>query len=431
MKKIFSPVWMMMCLALVVAGFLGGCDALSGKTKIKISSWGDLNENSILVSEIADFEKLHPDIDVELERTPFNEYVTKLLTQISGGVAPDVIFCEVSLFGDFYYRHALEPLNTYMAADNFSLSDYYPQVIDRFTMDKQLYVVPRDTSPIGVIFYNKDAFDEAQVPYPTDSWNWNDFVAAAQKVTKRDADGNVKRWGFVDDWAMSDNWVYGAGGSFVDDAKHPTKWTFATDPNTLKGIQFRADLMNKYKVMMPPTGNVAMGGLGNSDIFKNGMSAMFLSGYWKVPNFREITKFKWDIVMQPQSPDGHRGFPTGGSGYGILSSSKHKQAAWELIKYLSGVEGAKKMAATGLAVPVLMSVARSPIFLDNQPPDNKKMILDAIQYSVYNPLCVNWTEVHDGMMGPELDRVWNGTDTPEEAMEKIKPLLDKNPPAFQ
>jgi len=49
MKKIFSPVWMRMCLVLVVAGFLGGCDALSGKTKIKISSWGDLNENSIRI----------------------------------------------------------------------------------------------------------------------------------------------------------------------------------------------------------------------------------------------------------------------------------------------------------------------------------------------------------------------------------------------
>jgi ABC-type glycerol-3-phosphate transport system substrate-binding protein len=431
MKKIFSLLAVRICIVLLTMGFLSGCGVFSGKTKIKISSWGDLNENAILVSEISDFEKIHPDIEVELQRVPANEYVTKLLTQIGGGVAPDVIFVEANNFGDFYFRHALESLNPYIAADHINLSDYYPQVIDRFSMDNQVYVMPRDTSPICVIYYNKNIFDECHVPYPTDDWTWDDFLATAQKVTKQDADGNVTRWGFVDDWPMAENWIYGAGGSYVDNAKHPTKWILATDPNALKGLQFRADLMLKYKVMMPPTANAAMGGMGNSDRFANGAAAMFMSGYWKVPNFRDIKSFKWDIVMQPKSPDGHRGFPTGGSGYGILSSSKHKQACWELIKYVSGVEGAKKMAATGLSVPVMMSVANSPIFLDDQPPQNKKMILDAVQYSVYNPLCVNWSEVRDGIVGPEFDRIWNGTETPEEAMEKIKPMLEKNPPIYQ
>jgi ABC-type glycerol-3-phosphate transport system substrate-binding protein len=428
MKKISVLLAFCACLFILSAWGISGCGSQSNGTKIKISSWGDLQENQILVDLIADFQKAHPDIQVELERIPFGEYVTKLLTQIAGGLAPDVIFVEVNNFVDLFLRGALEPLNPYIQADHVDLSAYYPQVLDRFTVDTQTYVVPRDTAPIAVIYYNKKAFDEAGVAYPTDDWTWEDFVAAGKKVMKTDANGKVTRWGFVDDWPLWDEWVYDAGGSFTDNVKHPTKWTFAIDPDSLKGIQFRTDLMDKYKIMLPPSGLSAMGGMGTSDMFINGSVAMFLSGIWKTPTFRNIKDFKWDVVMFPKGPHGYRAFSTGGSGYGILNSSKHKKEAWELVKFISGEEGAKKLAATGLAQPAIMSVSNSPLFLDGQDPKNKKMLLEAMKYVKYNPMCKNWFEVHDSVIGPELDKVWNGTETPAEAMDKLKPVLEKNVP---
>jgi hypothetical protein len=46
----------------------------------------------------------------------------------------------------------------------------------------------------------------------------------------------------------------------------------------------------------------------------------------------------------------------------------------------------------------------------------------------YPPMCKNWDEVTHSIIGPELDKVWNGTETAEEAMEKLKPMLEKNEP---
>jgi multiple sugar transport system substrate-binding protein len=427
MKNLRLVCVSLVCLILFSSVILTGCGS-SSSGKLKISSWGDLQENQILVDLIADFEKIHPDIQVELQRIPFNEYVTKLLTQIAGNVGPDVIFLEVDKFADFYLRNSLEPLNPFIQNDKLDMSVYYPQVVDRFTVDNQTYVIPRDTAPICVIYYNKKAFDEAGVPYPTDDWTYEQFVAIAKKVMKTDASGKVTRWGFVDDWVMPQPWVYDFGGSYADNVKHPTKWTFASDPNTLAGIKFRTDLIYKYKIMLPPSGLAAMGGMGTSDMFINGSTAMFLSGLWKTPSFRQIKDFGWDIVMLPKGPNGNRAFMTGGSGYGILKNSTHKKEAWELVKYISGEEGAKKLAATGLAQPALMSAANSPLFLDNQDPHNKKMLLEAVKYVRYNPLCKNWNETSDSIIGPELDRVWNGSETPEDAMQKLKPQLDKNPP---
>jgi ABC-type glycerol-3-phosphate transport system substrate-binding protein len=420
----------------VLAGFIGlvllssftlsGCSGLGG-TKIKISSWGSPEENQILVDLLNDFQKKHPNIQVELERIPYNEYTTKLLTEVAGGLAPDVIFTEVAFFSDFYLRGVLQPLNPYIQKDHLDLSTYYPQVVDRYTVDGQTYVIPRDTAPICVVFYNKNAFDEMGVPYPTSDWTIEDFVATAKKVMKRDSSGKVTRWGLIDDWVMPDAWIYDFGGSFVDNIKHPTKWTFATDPNTLKGMVFRSDMIYKYKIMMPPASLSSIGGAGTGDLFTNGTEAMFLSGIWKTPSFRQIKNFKWDVVMLPKGPGGVRGFGTGGSGYGILTSSPHKDEAWELVKFISGQEGEKKLAQTGLAQPALMAEANTT-FLDNQDPKNKKMLLDAVQYVKYPPMCKNWSEVYQSLIVPELDKVWSGTETVEEAMTHLKPQLEQMPP---
>lgn len=80
-------------LAFVVLTILAaGCGGKSDTVKVKISSWGDVQENAILSELIKSFEKTHPHIKVELQRIPHNDYITKLLTQIASGDAPDVVF---------------------------------------------------------------------------------------------------------------------------------------------------------------------------------------------------------------------------------------------------------------------------------------------------------------------------------------------------
>lgn len=426
-KKIKVWIW-----PLLLVGFVGvGCQkgVLSGKVHLKVSSWGDVQENKILSDMIAEFQTQNPNIQVELQRIPFSEYVTKLLTQIAGGLAPDVIFVEVNNFVDLYLRGAFEPLNEYLPGSTVKLEDYYPQVVDRFTVDGQHFVIPRDTAPICVVYYNKKAFQEAGLTFPADDWDWNDFLAKSTKLVKKDAAGKVTRWAYVEDWPMTEPWVYSAGGALADDVKKPTKWVVAESQGWIEGIQFRADLMHKHKIMPPPSSLAAMGGLGTSDLFVNGTAAMFLSGIWKTPSFREqIKNFSWDVVMFPKHPSGRRAFGTGGSGYGILKSSKHKKEAWKLVQYLSGETGAIRLAQTGLAQPALMRVASSVQFLDGQDPKNKKMLLEAVQYTKYLPMAKNTAEVLNSIINPVLDKVWNGSWTAAQAAKELKPALEKNPP---
>ena len=408
---------------------LAGCSAKTeNRTVIHISSWGDIQENNILQGLITQFEKAHPDIHVALDRVPYEEYVDKLLTQFAGNLAPDIIFVSAENLADFYPRGLLEPLTAYAKGDpSFDLKGYYPSLVKWYTVEGDLYVVPRDIAPVCVIYYNKKAFDQAGLAYPKDDWTVDEFLADAQRLTLRDKNGNIQRWGFVDDWALPEAWIYAFGGGFVDDTHHPTRYR-VTEPGFVRGVQFRGDLINKYKVMPSPSSLAQQGNVGASDLFANGTAGMFLSGIWKTPMFRGIKTFGWDVAMFPH-PKGVNGHVVGGSsGYGIVSSSKHKKEAWSFISYLSGPAGQAQFASTGLAQPALKKVAESPVFLDGKDPQNKKMLLRAVPLGVDQPMAVNWREVMQSIIFPGLDRVWLGKETAAQAAAALNEELKQHPP---
>ncbi len=422
---VFARRWVLaLCLGMAL-GWVTGC---SFKPKdmshtLVLSCWGDTDEYTILIGLVKIFEAQNPGWQVEIQRTPYNDYITKLLTQSAGGFLPDVLFMGVDEALQFYPRGLLEPLDAYMAEDkDFHLEDYYPQSLEPFHFNGKLYVLPRDFGTISVVYYNQDLFQQAGLVFPKDDWTWDDLLADAKVLTKKDTSGKTICWGFMDDWVNEDPWVYSMGAYWVDDYRKPTRWKF-NDPNLIQGIQYRADLTVKYHVSPSNADRTQMGGTSAADFFLNGQAAMFFSGIWKTPYLRQGKKFKWNVAMFPKGPTGKRGFWLGSACYGLSSSSKHKEMGWKLIRFLTGEEAEKTFAATGFAVPALRGVAESKVFLDDQPPLNKGMVLKSILYGIWYPFATNWIEVRDGIIRPELDRVWAGEETAAQACSKLQKVL--------
>jgi multiple sugar transport system substrate-binding protein len=161
-------------------------------------------------------------------------------------------------------------------------------------------------------------------------------------------------------------------------------------------------------------------------LFMQQRLAMFSSGIWETPSFRKIKNFDWDVVMFPKGPKGIRGFGTGGSGYCILKSTKHPQAAWQVIKALSGSYGQIKFAQAGLAQPANKQIAEGEYWaLSDAKPLNKKMLNAAVQYTTYNPFHPKWRQILALVINTELDLMYNGQQTAKEAMDKAVPKVNK------
>ncbi|RKY37639.1 MAG: hypothetical protein DRP73_01420 [Candidatus Omnitrophota bacterium] len=400
--------------------FLWGCargPQKQVKQKVRFAFWGSPEEVKIISSIIDDWEKSHPDVDVVLEHTPYGGYASKILTRIAGGDAPDVMAAEVSLFTNFWGKGVFLDLTPFIKSDSeFSLDDFFPQIVDHFTIEDEVYGIPRDVAPFACIYYNKSLFDQAGIPYPRDDWTWDDLLEVARKLTVYDESGRVKRYGFYT-WAWQ-NFVLSNGGSLVDDVKHPTR-LILDSPQAKEGLQFYVDLIHKYKVSPTPSALINMG-MGVQMMFMTGRLAMLGSGIWETPALRNIKNFDWDVVMFPQSPKGIKRFATGGTAYCILKASKHPRLAWEVVKALTSVKAMEKMASTGLAQPARISVAQGPYWAENnQKPLNKGMLNTAVKYIVFPPFHPRWREVEELYLKPELDLVFNGQKDLDSAVEKI------------
>jgi multiple sugar transport system substrate-binding protein len=411
----------------VIVFLTAGCGSNSAKKKadLRFMFWGDITEIQIINEMVAKFEK-DTGLKVSAERVPAGPpYMEKVITQFAAGSAPDVMFVEAGNFKQFADKGVLLDLTPLMETEkNFKESDFYPKIIDRFTDGKILYVLPRDIAPICTVYYNKKAFDEAGVKYPADNWTWDDMVATGNKLVKKDANGIVMRFGYVDDWPIWEAFVFSNGGKVVDDVKNPKKFILDSK-EAIDGIQFRADLMHKFGIMPSPSQMTAMGGMGSADMFISERAAMFYSGIWKTPAFRKIKNFEWDVVMFPKGPKGGRGFPSGGSGYAIVKSTKNKEASWKLITYLSGKEGQVKFARTGLVQPAMKTIAESKDFLDGQAPKHKDVVLKGVQSAEFSPLTPEWDEISTSLLGPGLDRIWNGREKADKVIKEIVPEINR------
>ncbi len=398
MKKFF---YVLVCLFLLF-GCIKTQENKANKIPIRVTFWGSTEESDIIRETVKTWQKDHPEINVILEHIPaagdISTYTSKVLTEMAGNTAPDIMFCEVDMFINFYLKNAFLDLNPLIKNDNsFNINNFYPQVVKRFTRDGQVYIIPRDTAPSGVVYYNKSLFDEQGIAYPKDNWTWNDLVRIGQKLTKFDKNGVTVQYGFYT-WAWQ-NFVYSAGGRYVDSVENPTRCVINSQA-TRHGLQFYYDLMYKYKIH-PQIQNL---GVSWHQLFETGKLAMLGSGIWETPRFRKIKMFDWDVVSFPRTPEGKLTIATGGSGYGIYAKTKYPKEAWEVLKCLAGDMGQIMLAKTGLAQPANMKIANGEYWAKSKElPLNKGIVNKLVKNTIYAPFHPRWMEGFFTYVSPQVD----------------------------
>ena len=160
-----------------------------------------------------------------------------------------------------------------------------------------------------------------------------------------------------------------------------------------KGLIEYANLRNKYHVA-PFKSESASATM--AQLFLQGRLGMHLSGRWLVPKYRQEADFDWDIVEFPRKNNKAKSVvPLDASGWAVSKSSKHKQQAIKLVKYLSSKTSSEKFTKSGLIVPARKDVANSKAFLDGQKPYSAKIFLDIIDSSYITPVTVNYKEILD------------------------------------
>jgi len=395
----WSLIAVMAALA-VSAGCAKKPSAQTQTLRISLFTWVRPQEERANQALIKEFEQAHPQIQVELINEPGPQAMQKLLGMIAAGEAPDVMSIHGAMFVPLAAKGALLDLDPLIKQDKaFDLPDFYPRLLNLCRWNKKLYSLPRYAS-VYVLFYNKDLFDAAGVPHPGASWTWDDYLAAAKRLTVTGANPADRRWGCaIDFWgARIDPWIWQNGGEVLD----PTHTRcLLNSPEDVEALQFLVDLKDKYKVARPTQPGESR---ETREWFRDGKIAMLQSGAWDIQTFQESKTLHWEVAALPRKV--RQATLLGTENYGIAASSKHPEAAWELFKFLLSPRSQQVMADKLDKQPSRRSVANGP-YLAAKVPYNRRVLVDALDYAMQPPNIPQWDQI-EHKIREQLDKIWIG-----------------------
>jgi ABC-type glycerol-3-phosphate transport system substrate-binding protein len=288
----------------------------------------------------------------------------------------------------------------------FDQEDFYPGTLGLYMREGKTWAIPANVD-LMVMYYNQDLLDQYDAPYPKIGWDWDGFLATAMLVRDPAAD----TFGYIPGAEAFDalTFIYQHGGRIFDNLANPTRTTF-DDPLTIEALDWYADLFYRHDVA--PTqeqirqsftrGNPRVGvWIGRVGMW-TGMLSEQGGRTWPTE-----WDMRWGVAPLPR--DQQSMTLTLVEGYFISAQTKHPDACWRWISFLS-----KQMPQR--QAPARKSLAESTEYEEQV----GREIATVVQTSMDNvlllsPELASYEESLDTFT-QAFNTIMDGTSTAEEAM---------------
>ncbi|WP_047980618.1 extracellular solute-binding protein [Ornithinibacillus contaminans] len=387
---------------------------------------GEGNKYFWLEEKIEEFEAAHEGVEIELVQVPWAEMPDKLGVNIAGQSWPDIAPVDISgsaVSIDHIEQGVVEPLNDFFTEDE--LRDFYDNALDAYTYNDKLYGIPNSLT-VHSMLLNLDLFEEVGVEPPANGeWTWDEFVETAEKLTfDRDGDGEMDVYGFST-YIMPG--YYEAWPFFYMNGAQPlsddlSEFTFDS-PEAIEAIQALADL--KLEDGVAP---VSMGGADVGGTFQAWASeeqrtvAMEPWATWAITSAQSAYPTNFMVANYPTGSTGEPITIGGVGGWTMFKqeSDAKKEVVAEFMKFISDTDEQFLMAQEYGIFPARISAAEQDPYADNPEMARAQEMSSQV---VMLPRHPEWKKI-DEIIQRELQLVFNGEKTAEEAMATAKPEVE-------
>lgn len=289
--------------------------------------WGLWEPQEVMEEVLKDFERENPGVQVRYTKQSHRDYRERLQTAIASGNGPDVFRFHATWATMLKNELAPLPNSTYTTAEFQEL--FYPVVVKQLQVDGQIVGVPLMYDGLALL-YNKKILETAGLQPPK---TWVELRSAAKTLTL--LNGNtVERGGValgsaknVDHFSDIIGFLLLQNGA---DLKKPnsqeTKDALAFYTNFLKSDNVWSETL--------PSSTVAF---AREDV------AMIFAPSWRIHEILATNpNISFGVAPLPKLATEQIGWANYWA-EGVNSKGKNKQAAWNLLKYLSSAEVQQKL----------------------------------------------------------------------------------------
>lgn len=347
-------------LALVVVVLATGCSAgrssapapsASGQTsqpaaqppapKVKLTiatHWG-AGFQEHLQPYLDEYQKANPNVTIDYQAVPFDEYFKKVQVSHSSGDAPD-IYHVYSLWGVQLARSKVIAEAPPEVAKDVK-QNFVPAAVNGATIDGKLYGYPTELNNYMLV-YNKRLLKEAGYDNPPKTWD--EMYEMAKKMTKV-KDGKIEQAGvlFMKGWDSAVvhpfmTLLLSNGGQFLSP---DNKKALFNSPEGIAALEFQVRFFRE-KLADPaldvfqafPAGKVGM---------------VIMAPFFKSTLQKGMGENYKDVGVAPiPAPAGKEWKTTGYTWFWTVdSNSKNKAEAWKFLQWLYSAQSSSKSSRMG------------------------------------------------------------------------------------
>ncbi|MDJ1182873.1 ABC transporter substrate-binding protein [Roseofilum casamattae] len=289
-------------------------------------------------------------IDVQWDRLPLDRVLGRIEQDIAREAGTyDIMSWDQAWIGRFLEvgvnpQELLE--NSDLRYPNYNFDDFFPSLVENVaSYQGQLAAIPYDI-PIFIMFYRPDILEELELSVPT---TMADYLTTMQAITEAKAPqiyGTAGQWqaGHYSLHCNMTAWLWAYGGSIY----HADGTPAINDDRAIAGIEY----LLAQRQYAPPEA-ITWDWFGEAEAFRQGRTAILISwGEW-FPWFEESSGSRvsgrvatapcpQEITLRPARECGFGEVPgishQGGSSLALSRYSKHLEAAWVFLQWLTSAD---------------------------------------------------------------------------------------------
>ncbi|HEY8454565.1 MAG TPA: extracellular solute-binding protein [Actinopolymorphaceae bacterium] len=345
------------------------------KVNIEVYSvWGStVGQGMVKLAE--EFEKVQEDIGVRVVYAPIGigggSVQTKLFAALAGDNAPDVAQLVPSQAPQWSELGIMTDLTDRFKAAGLTQDDFFPPIWESMVYKDRVWQMQWDADPNFPFFWNKQLFEESGLDPERPPATIEEVDEYSAKILRKHG-ANVVKIGMIpwDAYGRSNSmftWGWAFGGSFYDPEREEVTPDHELVVKALEWMVRYAKSVGGFErvTVVPPGLQLHFFGSGNV-----GMAPLV------APNFRDIKTNVKDMpigaTQLPYQPPGAdrpgAGAWIGGWGMFVPSGARHKDEAFEFIRWVSATDEGTKAQWEHIGFPpayrkaaVLEEIKNDPI----------------------------------------------------------------------
>jgi ABC-type glycerol-3-phosphate transport system substrate-binding protein len=411
--------------------------AAAGGEPVKLILWSHNNKPMVdLIDKlIGEYKQSKPNVDIEYVSAAVQSHIDKVHVTEAAGTAPDGFNIIDTDFPLMISKNWLAPVvpEAFGVKAQREVHDLFFAFMMSPAEDNKgnVYGVPMNWAALSVL-YNVKSVEKAGLDPQKPFTDWPSLTEAAVKLTEKDAQGNVLKPGWQQNYGPGTEWpvkrlypmIHQLGGAVVSDDGTES---LITSPEAQEAIQLYTDWTAKHKVSVkgyqPP-------GVQGLDLFVQGYTPMIVSGAYYLPvvkdqkpDFQYGRDFR--AIGFPQWPAGKNKktlAPLWGWDWFVSASSKNKEPMWAWYNFMTSPENDERFQKAAGHLKIRRAGGDSP-FPKDFPKEAEAIMLKDHENSLPAPRTVKFEEMAKQLV-EMMERIETGQQPVKAAAEEAKRKID-------